>query len=52
LGGAERYRVKAQSYRASAALETDRNRREAFELLADNCERLAEAYDRIESSNR
>ena len=50
LGSAEHYRVKAQNYRASAAIETDRNRGEVFELLAATFERLAAAYERIKSS--
>jgi hypothetical protein len=43
--------VKAQNYRASAAVETDQNRCEVFELLAANLERLAAAYERIGSSS-
>ena len=49
LGRAEHYRVKDQNYRASAAVEPDRNRREVFELLAVTFERLAAAYERIKS---
>jgi len=51
LGSAEHYRAKAENYRASAAVETDRNRCEVFELLAANLERLAAAYERIGSSS-
>jgi hypothetical protein len=47
---AGQYRVKAQHYRSSAAAEKDPNRREAFELLADTFDRLAAAYERIESA--
>jgi hypothetical protein len=50
LGSAEHYRVKARNYRASAAIEMDRNRGEVFELLAATFERLAAAYERIKSS--
>ena len=50
LGGAEQYRVRAQNYRAWAATETDRNRREVFDLLADTFERLASDYERAGSS--
>jgi hypothetical protein len=49
---AERYRQKAEAYRASAAVETDPGRREAFELLADTFERLAAAYARIKPSGK
>lgn len=47
---AGQYRVKAKHYRAAADLESDPNRREAYELLADTFDRLAADYDRIESS--
>jgi hypothetical protein len=50
LGSAEHYRVKARNYRASAAIEMDRNQGEVFELLAATFERLAAAYERIKSS--
>ena len=38
LGSSEQYRMKAQNYRACAATETDSNRRELFEVLADTFE--------------
>lgn len=51
LERAEYYRLKAQDYRASASVETDRSRCEAFEVLAANFEWLAAAYDRIASQD-
>jgi hypothetical protein len=52
LDRAEHYRLKAQDCRATAAVETDPSRCEAFELLAANFERLAVSYERIASSSR
>jgi hypothetical protein len=47
---AGQYRLKAKHYRSSASTESDPNRREAYEALADTFERLAADYERIESS--
>lgn len=49
FGSAERYRFKAENYRASALTEMDWNRRQAFELLADTFDRLAADYERAEA---
>ena len=47
---AGQYRLKAKHYRTSASLESDPNRRDAYEALAETFERLAADYERIEAS--
>lgn len=46
----ERYRNKAQEYRSAAESASPPGRREALMRIAENLERLAEAYEAYERS--